>query len=76
VTPNIFLPAYLEVSYWICSFVQLPHVKKDGRMEIPSLFPPEVHARAKIFYARFGRCVELQKHGFRGYRHFQAADGR
>jgi hypothetical protein len=77
-TPNIFLPAYLEVSYWSCTgcFVRLPHVKKDGRMEIPSPFPPEVHARAGMFYARFGRRVELQKHGFRGYRHFQAADGR
>lgn len=71
-TPNVFLPAYLEVSYRSCTgaFVRLPHIKKDGLMEIPSPYPTSVHERASMFYARYGRRVDRRQSGYRGYRLF------
>jgi hypothetical protein len=68
--PQIYLPAYLEVSYRSCTgcFVRLPQIKKDGMMEIPSPFPPDVHMRAAMFYTRYGRGVIRRQRGYRGYR--------
>jgi len=70
--PNVFLPAYLEVSYRSCTgcFVRLPQLKKDGLMDIPSPYPPEVHERAAMFYARYGHGKERRQSGYRGYRLF------
>lgn len=69
-TPNVYLPAYLEVSYRSCTgcFVRLPQIKKDGLMEVPSPFPEDVHMRAGMFYTRYGRGVERRQRGYRGYR--------
>jgi len=71
-TPNIYLPSYLEVSYRSCTgcFVRLPHIKRDGLMEIPSPFPPEVHENAGMFYTQYGRGVYRRQRGYRGYRLF------
>jgi small subunit ribosomal protein S4 len=68
--PNVFLPAYLEVSYRSCTgcFVRLPQIKRDGSMEIPSPFPPDVHERAGMFYSRYGRGVIRRQRGYRGYK--------
>lgn len=67
--PNVFLPAYLEVSYRSCTgcFVRLPHIKNDGLMEIPSPFPADIHERAGMFYVTHGRLANRQS-GFRGYK--------
>src|SRR5436305_1587381 len=69
--PNLYLPAYLEVSFRSCTgaFVRLPHIKKDGLMEIPSPFPEKVHQRAAAYYYRYGRGVRRQG-GYRGYKLF------
>jgi len=71
--PNAFLPPYLEVSHRSCTgcFVRMPQIKKDGLMEIPSPFPPEVHERAAMFYARYGRGKDRRQSGYRGYRQFK-----
>ena len=70
--PNVFLPAYLEVSYRSCTgcFVRLPQIKRDGLMEVPSPYPAQVHERAGMYYTRYGRGVIRRQHGFRGYRLF------
>jgi hypothetical protein len=70
--PNVFLPAYLEVSYRSCTgcFVRKPHIKKDGLMEIPSPFPAEIHERAGMYYTRFGRRAEKKQSGYKGYKLF------
>ena len=69
--PNVFLPAYLEVSYRSCTgcFVRLPQIKKDGIMEIPSPFPADVHERAGMYYVGRGR-LKMQRSGSRRYRQF------
>ena len=72
ITPHIYLPAYLEVSYRSCTgcFVRLPQIKKDGIMEIPSPFPVGVHERAGLYYTRFGKTILKTQRGYRGYRLF------
>jgi len=69
--PNVYLPAYLEVSYRSCTgaFVRYPHIKRDSGMEIPSPFAPDVHERAGLYYATRGR-YRKQGVGFRGYRKY------
>ncbi|KAJ9059428.1 hypothetical protein DSO57_1002424 [Entomophthora muscae] len=50
--PFMFLPPYLEVDYSTCSVVFLRSpVSRPGKSEIPSPFPPEVHALAYEYYA-------------------------
>jgi hypothetical protein len=68
---NVYLPAYLEVSYRSCTgaFVRLPHIKRDSLMEIPSPFKPTVHERAGLYYSTRGR-YRKQGVGFRGYRKY------
>jgi hypothetical protein len=68
---NVFLPAYLEVSYRSCTgcFVRLPQIKRDGIMEIPSPFPAAVHERAGMYYVGRGR-LKMQRSGFRRYKQF------
>jgi len=68
--PNIFLPAYLEVSYRSCTgcFVRMPHVKQDGKMEIPSPYPPILHEQVGMYYTRFAK--KALKGGYRGYKLF------
>ena len=70
--PNVFLPAYLEVSYRSCTgcFVRKPHIKKDGLMEIPSPYPVDIHERAGMYYTRFGRRADRRQSGFSGYELF------
>jgi hypothetical protein len=70
--PNVFLPAYLEVSYRSCTgcFVRKPHVKRDGLMEIPSPYTADILERAGMYYTRFGRRSEKRQSGYRGYKLF------
>lgn len=51
--PFLFVPEYLEVNYNTCSavFLRSP-ISRPGRTEIPSPFPPELHALAYEYYAR------------------------
>ncbi|KAI1313889.1 mitochondrial 37S ribosomal protein nam9 [Mortierella claussenii] len=51
--PFLFVPDYLEVNYNTCSvcFLRSP-ISRPGKTEIPSPFPPQVHALAYEFYAR------------------------
>lgn len=68
---NVFLPAYLEVSYRSCTgcFVRLPQTKKDGFMEIPSPYPADIHERAGMWYLGRGR-LRMKDRGSRMYRQF------
>ena len=52
--PLTFIPEYLEVSFALCAFVFLrsPMLHSPTHCEIPSPYPPEVHALAHAFYAR------------------------
>jgi hypothetical protein len=70
--PPGVLPASLEVSYRSCTgcFVRLPQIKRDGLMEIPSPFPPEIHMRAGMFYTKYGRGVIRRQRGYRGFKLF------
>ncbi|ORX83010.1 alpha-L RNA-binding motif-containing protein [Basidiobolus meristosporus CBS 931.73] len=54
--PWMFLPDYLEVNYNTCStiFLRSP-ISKPGKVEVPSPFPPEVHALAYEFYVKKGK---------------------
>ncbi|KAI9290617.1 alpha-L RNA-binding motif-containing protein [Neoconidiobolus thromboides FSU 785] len=49
--PHLFLPPYLEVDYLTCStvFLRTP-ISRPGKTEIPSPYPPNVHALAYEFY--------------------------
>ncbi|KAF9294495.1 hypothetical protein BKA57DRAFT_450785 [Linnemannia elongata] len=51
--PFLFVPDYLEVNYNTCStcFLRSP-ISRPGKTEIPSPFPPQMHALAYEFYAR------------------------
>ena len=51
--PFLFVPDYLEVNYNTCStcFLRSP-LSRPGKTEIPSPFPPQMHALAYEFYAR------------------------
>ena len=74
--PNVFLPAYLEVSYRSCTgcFVRMPQVKRNGKMEIPSPYGPDIHEQAGMYYARFAK--KALKGGYRGYRLFWSKNKR
>lgn len=71
-SPNVFLPAYLEVSYRSCTgcFVRMPQVKKDGKMEIPSPYAPDIHEQTGMFYARFAK--KASQRGYTKYKLFQS----
>ena len=51
--PFMYVPDYLDVNYATCSavFLREPRQRPD-RVEIPSPWPPQVHALAHEFYAR------------------------
>ena len=68
-TPNAFLPAYLEVSYQSCTgcFVRFPQVKKDGLMEIPSPYGPIYHEKINMYYTLSGRRRRLAHRKYRLY---------
>jgi hypothetical protein len=68
--PQIYLPPYLEISFHSCTgcFVRLPHIKADGRMEIPSPFAPYLHARTAMYYTKLGRRDYLRSSTYKGYR--------
>jgi hypothetical protein len=68
---NVFLPAYLEVSYRSCTgcFVRKPHIKKDGLMEVPSPYPADVHHRAGMYYSKYGRRDDISS-GYGKYKLF------
>lgn len=54
--PFMFLPEYVEVNYPTCSAVLLRKPQwRSGRTEIPSPYPPQLHALAHEFYARHRR---------------------
>lgn len=74
--PNVYLPAYLEVSYRSCTgcFVRMPQVKKDGKTEIPSPYQPWVHEQAGMYYTRFAK--KALKGGYRGYKLFWSKNKR
>ncbi|KAJ1679978.1 hypothetical protein EV182_000931 [Spiromyces aspiralis] len=52
----MFLPDYLEVNYNTCStvFLRSP-ITRPGRSELPSPYPPEMHALAFEYYLKRGR---------------------
>ncbi|PWA00694.1 hypothetical protein BB558_000129 [Smittium angustum] len=54
--PFMFLPEYLEVNYNTCStvFLRNPTINKS-LCELPSPFPPELHALAFLYYSRRGK---------------------
>ncbi|KAI9356552.1 hypothetical protein DFJ73DRAFT_657580 [Zopfochytrium polystomum] len=55
-SPFMFTPAYLEVSYPTTSFVFLrPPLPQPDRVEIPSPHPPEMHALAYEWYSSIRR---------------------
>jgi hypothetical protein len=51
-SPFMFLPPYLEVSYKTCSLIFLrPPLPQPDRVEIPSPHPPELHSLAYEWYS-------------------------
>ncbi|OLL21668.1 37S ribosomal protein S4-like, mitochondrial [Neolecta irregularis DAH-3] len=48
-----FIPTYLEVSHDVCAAVYLRHpVARPGETEVPSPYPPHLHALAYNYYIR------------------------
>jgi hypothetical protein len=69
---QVFLPAYLEVSYRSCTgcFVRFPQIKRDSLMEIPSPYPANIHEQAGMWYAKYAKKAARYQRGYRGYRLF------
>ncbi|OLY77576.1 putative 37S ribosomal protein S4-like [Smittium mucronatum] len=54
--PFMFIPDYLEVNYKTCStvFLRYPTINNSS-CDLPSPFPPELHAMAFLHYSKRGR---------------------